>query len=124
MSYMSYPYSISPDGRTAVSSLSAHLGSLIRQVIFTGLGERVNRPDFGSGMNRIVFEPLSGDVGGSIAFLIQAELERQLLDKIEVQEVGVEQLSEGNLTVSVTWRTSPEMPPQTDSLTLAAGGSE
>ena len=37
----------------------AHIRDLIEQVLFTSPGERVNRPDFGSGLLRLVFAPNS-----------------------------------------------------------------
>ena len=36
-----------------------YIRQLIRQVLFTAQGERINRPDFGAGVKRLVFAPNS-----------------------------------------------------------------
>ena len=36
-----------------------YIKQLIRQVLFTAQGERINRPDFGAGVKRLVFAPNS-----------------------------------------------------------------
>jgi hypothetical protein len=38
-----------------------HIRDLIEQVLFTSPGERVNRPDFGSGLRQLVFAPNSDE---------------------------------------------------------------
>jgi len=43
-----------------------HVDQLIRQVLFTSPGERVNRPDFGCGIKRLVFAPNS-EVSAALA---------------------------------------------------------
>ena len=49
--------------RRAAGRLAAETGydeyikQLIRQVLFTAQGERINRPDFGAGIKRLVFAP-------------------------------------------------------------------
>ena len=37
----------------------AYIVQLIKQVIFTGAGERINRPQFGAGVRRLLFAPNS-----------------------------------------------------------------
>jgi phage baseplate assembly protein W len=40
--------------------MDSHLRDLIERVLFTALGERVNRPAFGCGEMQLVFTPNSG----------------------------------------------------------------
>lgn len=43
-----------------------HIDQLIRQVLFTSPGERINRPDLGCGVKRLVFAPNS-EVSAALA---------------------------------------------------------
>ena len=44
-----FPFHFDSRGRTALTDESDHIRDMIEQLIFTNPGERVNRPDFGSG---------------------------------------------------------------------------
>jgi phage baseplate assembly protein W len=81
-----------PDGRgqTATTGDDDHVRDMIEQFLFTTPGERVNRPDFGSGLLRKVFEPNSPELAAVLQFTIQAGLQRWLDDLIEVRTVEVE----------------------------------
>lgn len=85
---VSFPYAITGSGRT--DGRGDHLRALIEQVLFTSPGERVNRPDFGAGLQELVFAPESVEVVGATRLLVQGALEQWLGDRIEVDEVRVE----------------------------------
>jgi len=74
-------------GRTAETDDNTHIRDLIEQVLFTSPGERVNRPDFGSGLLQLVFQPNSSELAATVQFLIQGALQQWLGDLIEVAEV-------------------------------------
>jgi phage baseplate assembly protein W len=57
MTNIDFPYRFDGHGRTATAQRDQHLRNLIEQVLFTSPGERVMRPDFGSGLLALVFEP-------------------------------------------------------------------
>ena len=57
---------------------------MIEQMLFTNPGERVNRPDFGSGLMQLVFAPNSPELAAALEFTLQAALDRWLGDVIEV----------------------------------------
>lgn len=65
------------------------IGKLIEQILFVSPGERVNRPDFGSGLLGMVFEPNSPELAAALKFTIQAGLQRWLGDLIEVRALEV-----------------------------------
>ncbi len=44
-------------GRTAATDDGDHVRDMIEQLLFTNPGERVNRPDFGSGLLQMVLRP-------------------------------------------------------------------
>lgn len=71
-----------------------HVEQLIKQVLFTAPGERVNRPDFGCGLKRLIFAP-NNEVSASLAQVIIFEsLKRWLGNAITVSDVKVQALGE------------------------------
>ena len=58
-SELDFPYHFDDQGRTATTDRLDHIRDLIEQVLFTMQGERVMRPDFGAGLDRLVFEPMN-----------------------------------------------------------------
>lgn len=59
MMHVDFPYRFDARGRTAGTDEADHIRDLIEQVLFTSPGERVMRPDFGSGLLQLVFAPNS-----------------------------------------------------------------
>ena len=60
-------------------------------MLFTAPGERVNRPTFGSGVLRLVFEPGGAELATATQFLVQSALQQWLADVVEVQAVDVDE---------------------------------
>lgn len=90
MSHVDYPYRFDGRGRTAVTDDANHIRDLIEQVLFTSPGERVMRPDFGSGVLALVFEPNSTVLAATTQVLVQGALQQHLGHLIAVQAVEVE----------------------------------
>lgn len=84
-----YPFRFDQRGRTSEADDDKHIRDLIEQVLFTAPGERVNRPEFGSGLMRLVFAPNSDELTAATQFLVQGSLQQWLGDLIQVDEVGV-----------------------------------
>jgi phage baseplate assembly protein W len=84
---------------TVEESYAAHVEQLMRQVLLTNPGERVNRPDFGCGLRRMVFAPNS-DVSASLlqVSVLQA-LEEWLSSVVQTEEVTVTAENEKLLVV-------------------------
>ena len=95
-----FPYHFDSRGRTAEVDYDAHIRDLIEQVLFTAPGERVNRPDFGSGLLRLVFAPNSDQLAATTQYLVQGSLQQYLGDLIQVDAVEVEN-EDSTLRVSV-----------------------
>jgi phage baseplate assembly protein W len=59
--YIHFPFAIDAQlGRLAQErDYDEYIKQLILQVLFTAEGERINRPDFGAGVKRLVFAPNS-----------------------------------------------------------------
>ncbi|MFV2144638.1 MULTISPECIES: GPW/gp25 family protein [Isoptericola] len=118
--HVAFPLRMDAGGRTDVVDDEAYLSGLVEQVLFTAPGERVNRPDFGSGVGRLVFAPSDDALASSTQALVQGALQRWLGDLIRVEEVHVTSV-DARLEVLVTYlplyATGPEQ-----SRTLSVGG--
>jgi uncharacterized protein len=84
-----FPFQFDDRGRTAATDDNDHIRDLIEEFLFTNPGERVNRPDFGSGLLQMVFAANSPELAAALQFTIQAGLQRWLGDLIIVQKVAV-----------------------------------
>jgi len=84
-----FPFHIDRRGHTAITDVDDRIRDMIEQFLFTNQGERVNRPDFGSGLLKLIFEPNSPELQGALKFTIQAGLQRWLNDLIEVRTLEV-----------------------------------
>lgn len=96
-----YPYQFDGRGRTAESEEAEYVRGLIEQVLFTSPGERVMRPDFGSGVMQLVFAPNSTELAATTQFLVQAALQQYLGNLISLEGVEVESV---DATLRVTVR--------------------
>lgn len=97
-----FPYRIANNRRTANTDQSDHIRDMIRQVLFTSPGERVNRPTFGSGLNQLVFEPNSVELISTVQFLVKGSLQEWLSHVIEVGEVNIE-VTDATLSVAINY---------------------
>ena len=86
---LDFPFHFDGRGRTATTGEDDHIRDMIEQVLFTRPGERVNRPDFGSGLLHMVFAPNSPELAAMLQFTTQAALQRWLSDVIELQALEV-----------------------------------
>jgi phage baseplate assembly protein W len=102
MFHIDYPFHFDARGRTARTGEDDHIRDMIEQFLFTNYTERVNRPDFGSGLLQMVYAPNSPELAGALQFTIQGGLERWLDDLIEVQDLRVE-CQEATLYVHLTY---------------------
>jgi phage baseplate assembly protein W len=89
---LDFPFHFDRLGRTATTAATGydeHVRDMIEQLLFTNPGERVNRPDFGSGLLQLVFAPNSPELAAALQFTVQASLQRWLGDVIDVQSLEV-----------------------------------
>ncbi len=89
MKQIDFPFHFDGQGRTADTTHNDHICDMIEQFLFTNPGERVNRPDFGSGLLQMMFEPNSPELAATLQFTIQAGLQQWLGDVIEVRNLAV-----------------------------------
>jgi uncharacterized protein len=97
-----FPFHFDSRGRTAATDDGDHLRDMVEQLLFTSPNERVNRPDFGSGLLQMVFAPNSTDLAAALQFTTQAALQRYLGDVIDLQQVQVT-AQDNTLTATVRY---------------------
>lgn len=102
LQHLDFPYHFDGRGRTAISGAADHVRDLIEQVLFTAPGERVMRPDFGSGLAALLFEPNSSPLAAATQVLVQGALQQHLAHLIAVHGVEVRN-EEGALKVDVRY---------------------
>ena len=98
-----YPFHFDHTGRTATTGDYDHIRDMIEQFLFTQSGERVNRPDFGSGLMQLVFAPNSPELAATLQFTMSAGLQQCLGDLIEVQLLEVSS-EDSTLRVNLTYQ--------------------
>jgi len=97
-----FPFHFDSRGRTATTDDGDHIRDMVEQLLFTSPNERVNRPDFGSGLLQMVFAPNSPDLAAALQFTTQAALQRYLGDLIDLQQVQVT-AQDATLTATVRY---------------------
>jgi len=97
------PFRVDPASRqVSVTSLPAHIGQMVRQVLLTAPGERVNLPQFGCGLRQLIFAPATDALQATLQIRIQANLQQWLGNQIDVTAVSLTLDSAGPGTVQVT----------------------
>lgn len=86
---LAMPFRFDHRGRTAESSADRYVRDLVEAVLFTAPGERVMRPEFGSGVAQLVFAPNSPELAGATQMLVHGALAQFLGDWLSVHEVRV-----------------------------------
>lgn len=86
-----YPFRIDAASRQGAraTSYESHVEQMIRQVLLTSPGERVNLPDFGCGVRRLLFAPNSESLAATAKVVVMSALTRWLSEHIEVKQVLV-----------------------------------
>ena len=75
---------------------------MLDQLLFTNPGERVNRPEFGSGLLQLIFAPNSPELAAALQFTTQAAIQQWLGDVIDLQDLSVT-ADEATLYVSIAY---------------------
>jgi phage baseplate assembly protein W len=97
-----YPFHFDTRGRTARTDDDNHVRDMLEQLLFTNPGERVNRPEFGSGLQQLVFAPNSPELAAALQFTLQAAIDRWLGDVVDIRELTVTS-DDAKLTIDLTY---------------------
>jgi len=105
-----FPFQVDGRGRTGATDDQDHIRDMIEQLLFTNPGERVNRPEFGSGLLQMVFQPNSTELAAALQFTLQASLQQVLGNVIQLQAVKVDAIdSTLQVTVQYVVRTDQQV---------------
>ena len=102
---VAFPLRLDADGRIAINSLEDHVRQSILLILQTAKGERVMRPDFGAGLQTLVFSP----VNAATAALVQHEVRDALVrfePRIDILSVEVtsDQEEQNVLMINLQYR--------------------
>jgi len=85
-----FPFRIDPaSGQAAQTSYQAHVDQMIRQVLLTNRGERIDLPEFGCGLRQLIFAPHNSQLDSATNLVVQQALSRWMSGIITVQKVIV-----------------------------------
>jgi phage baseplate assembly protein W len=85
-----YPFRIDPlAGQAAQSPYGTHVDQMIRQILLTSPGERVDLPEFGCGLRQLLFAPNSDALQSTTQLLVLRSLNQWLSRQITVNKVLV-----------------------------------
>jgi len=85
-----FPFRIDPaSGQAAQTSYQAHVDQMIRQVLLTNRGERIDLPEFGCGLRQLLFAPHNSALDATANLIVQQALTRWMAGIITVQQVIV-----------------------------------
>jgi uncharacterized protein len=103
MTNVDFPFHFDQRGRTAEPlTYDDHVRDLLEQLLFTSPGERVNRPDFGSGLLQLVFAPNSVELAATLQYVTHAAVQRWLGDVLDLVDLQV-QSDDAQLRVDVAY---------------------
>lgn len=99
-----YPLQEDPGGKRLrrETDYEAYVTQLIKQVLLTSPGERVNRPDLGAGVKQLVFRALGPATATLAETMVYKALTDSLSALIRVDEVNVE-LGDARLDITVVY---------------------
>jgi uncharacterized protein len=105
-----FPFRIdSASQQTAQAGYATHVDQMIRQLLLTDPGERVDLPQFGCGLRSLVFAPLSDALAATVQLRVIQALNQWLAGIVNVAQVTVTTGSNGaaaepgTLEVTVTY---------------------
>lgn len=86
---MTFPFQVSDRGVAATSPRVESIRQQLEQLLLTIPGERVGRPDFGCGVQRLVFAGASPEGAAAAEYVIGAAIRRFLGEQVALDAVRV-----------------------------------
>ena len=105
-----FPFLIDPASQqTAQVGYPAHVDQMVRQLLLTAPGERVNLPQFGCGLRSLVFAPNTDALAAAVKLHVIQGINQWLAGVVDVVDVAVGGTPDGaapepgTLAVTVTY---------------------
>lgn len=113
--FLLQPFRVGRQGGVAVTDdAERHLRDKVLAVLFTAPGERVNEPDFGVGLNQVLFEGIDELLLAALEFRIVQGLRRDLGDEMLFDGVRVEgDEDNGEVLLEIQYRLRTDRKPRT-----------
>jgi|SRR5271166_765799 len=95
--------------QTAQTPYASHVAQMIEQVLLTAPGERADLPQFGCGLRRLVFAPVTDSLSATLKVQVLHALGQWLAGVIDVADVSVSSgaddgaLEPGTVEVTVSY---------------------
>jgi len=86
---MSFPFRVTELGAAALSARHQVVREQLEQLLLTIPGERVNRPDFGCGVQRLVFDGTDPLALAAAEYVITTAVRRHLRELVTLDAVRV-----------------------------------
>ena len=102
-----FPLQTAPDGRTATVERDRWIRDLLEAFLFTNPGERLNRPEFGSGLLAMIFAGNHATIAGALDASLRAAIEQHFSHLIDLEDLTILQ-QESLLEIEVQYRTRPD----------------
>lgn len=101
----SFPIQLAPNGQVKMSAYEADIRQAVILILSTNQGERVMRPDFGAGLQALVFEPLTTTTKALVRHRVEEALIRwePRIDTSQVR-VNVDGTEPNKLLVEIEYR--------------------
>jgi phage baseplate assembly protein W len=121
--YLAFPLAVDGGG-VRTSRRLEHVSEQIEQVLFTGAGERVFRPDFGAGLSGLVFEPASSALAELATKRLHASLSDALRGEVDPRslEIAVDASAGDRLEITISYSLATISQRETHHFTVGAGG--
>ena len=120
-----FPFRIDPASQqTAQTAYPAHVDQMVRQLLLTTPGERVNLPQFGCGLRALVFAPDNDALAATVQLRVIQGLNQWLAGVVNVVDVsvgGAAAPGPGTLEVTVTYTLVETQATQTVTVAVAVG---
>jgi phage baseplate assembly protein W len=105
-----YPFRVdSASQQTAQATYPAHVEQMVRQLLLTSPGERVDLPQFGCGLRALVFAPISDALAAAVQLRVLQAVNLWLAGIVTATDVSVltsddnAALEPGTLQVTVSY---------------------
>lgn len=115
-----FPFHIDPvSQQTAQASYPAHVDQMVRELLLTSPGERVNLPQFGCGLRSLVFAPGVDALAATVKLRVIQGLSQWLADAVAVADVTIDPAAApGTLEVTVSYTLVETQSARTVSVTV------
>lgn len=101
MNWMAFPFA-PRHGRTLTRDESGHVRDMLELVLFTAPGERVNQPEFGCGLNRLLFAGAAPELEGTLDMTVRGAVQRWLGDVLAIESLAVT-VSDSTVSIALAY---------------------